>query len=845
MESILHVGAIDLAEYVRLKVLIMDLSVELLTRATLLLALGILISQVMRRFSAGVRHALWSAVFVMLLLIPMVMIGGARWELPVLPASTYEGPIYEEIVGGEASTPQETEKRIYVGAKPYYAAPHMIEVPVNPGAPILDSTVLLKQHPLFEMRGFNIFVLTWMVGFLVSLISIGVGKVRWSLLVRRAEPLLDPDWHDTMESLKKQLGVYRDVRLLTSKGIATPMTGGSLFPVILVPDSSLTWSAERTRVVLAHELIHVKRYDAFRSLLSRLALGMFWFHPLSWIASQMATTCMEKACDEKVLALGTKPSSYAQELMRMAERMTEEPSYAYLPMIRKSQLEQRLLSILNPKKPIKNMAMSMMVFGATLVFGIVAVIAHPVEQKEDRSEPVIGVISEPVVILEEKLAKSELAREPVIVIRPREPKEQDSEPVLVVFPKESPVIDYTSRFPLIKGVEGDVIVLSDTSELRKIKAAPVAAVPSPSAAPINPDEFICEVPFGGGKEMKHNFYGSLTTLKDDDGKKYEYSGEYNSTRVTQIYRDGIRLCMRTKGNINITEDGLIKIWRDDNSGIRSEKWVVLEAEDDKLYKMIVHFEDNGKMSWTIDGEEHEFDEEATAWMNQMTSIFRNQIELGSLNNQTHKLQEKVASMKMQQESLRDEMAAHRSKVKNMVAEVAELKQREKWLLEQGALSNEEDIVQSFKLQAQLQDIEAELKKARAQQNGLDADENTEKLKEYKRLIEEMRAKLAAEIEASQAERHEKEMSYYREAEEIRKRILELQSAFQSQAVFDSLRVDGVANQLNERLASYQLNDQIAKITEEIRRLNSDKNSADLEKEIDKKVRELKKMMRRY
>jgi beta-lactamase regulating signal transducer with metallopeptidase domain len=41
-------------------------------------------------------------------------------------------------------------------------------------------------------------------------------------------------------------------------------------------------------VVLAHELIHVHRRDVPRQVLGRLALALYWFHPLSWVAARLS-----------------------------------------------------------------------------------------------------------------------------------------------------------------------------------------------------------------------------------------------------------------------------------------------------------------------------------------------------------------------------------------------------------------------------------------------------------------------------------------------------------------------------------------------------------------------------
>ena len=70
--------------------------------------------------------------------------------------------------------------------------------------------------------------------------------------------------------------------------------------------------------MLTHEMIHVRRRDVLRQLMVRAVLALYWFHPLSWVAARLAAIASEEACDEEVLALGTRPSQYATHLLSLA-----------------------------------------------------------------------------------------------------------------------------------------------------------------------------------------------------------------------------------------------------------------------------------------------------------------------------------------------------------------------------------------------------------------------------------------------------------------------------------------------------------------------------------------------
>ena len=111
-----------------------------------------------------------------------------------------------------------------------------------------------------------------------------------------------------------------------SRASARRWPAASGVPSSSCPSSARDWSAERRDVVLAHEIAHLAGRDPLRHVAARLAVALYWFHPLAWMAARQATVAREQACDEAVLALGTRPSAYARVLLELAESM--QPSAA-------------------------------------------------------------------------------------------------------------------------------------------------------------------------------------------------------------------------------------------------------------------------------------------------------------------------------------------------------------------------------------------------------------------------------------------------------------------------------------------------------------------------------------
>ena len=69
------------------------------------------------------------------------------------------------------------------------------------------------------------------------------------------------------------------MRLRASRSVAAPVTVGS---GILLPSAYTGWSAEKLRIVLAHESSHVRQHDFYLQIVAGLYASLVWFSPLGW-----------------------------------------------------------------------------------------------------------------------------------------------------------------------------------------------------------------------------------------------------------------------------------------------------------------------------------------------------------------------------------------------------------------------------------------------------------------------------------------------------------------------------------------------------------------------------------
>jgi beta-lactamase regulating signal transducer with metallopeptidase domain len=142
---------------------------------------------------------------------------------------------------------------------------------------------------------------------------------------------------------------------------------GLIVPVILLPLDAETWSAERRRIVLAHELAHVASRDCLASVIAQLAVAIHWFDPLVWLAARRLRIERELAADDQVIAKGVLASSYAEHLLALATSDRPMPAGA-LAMAEPSQVSVRIRALLTTRTrtPLGRARFALLAAGVTL-----------------------------------------------------------------------------------------------------------------------------------------------------------------------------------------------------------------------------------------------------------------------------------------------------------------------------------------------------------------------------------------------------------------------------------------------------------------------------------------------
>jgi beta-lactamase regulating signal transducer with metallopeptidase domain len=187
----------------------------------------------------------------------------------------------------------------------------------------------------------------YLAGVVLVLLPVIAGSIR---LRRRVARTTEPfDAGDALSAAQAAVGGRRNVRVVMSRSAVVPMTWGAIRPTIVVPVAARTWPSSELRIVLMHELAHVRASDWVFGLAARVACALYWFHPGAWWLARGLRADCELVCDDRVIASGVRRSDYAELLVNAAEALRPSvlPAVAGMALAQRSGLRVRLAALLD------------------------------------------------------------------------------------------------------------------------------------------------------------------------------------------------------------------------------------------------------------------------------------------------------------------------------------------------------------------------------------------------------------------------------------------------------------------------------------------------------------------
>ena len=296
--------------------LLLSQSVELslLTKATLILLAGLVITQLTRHARASVRHLVIASTFAALIALPALRAGAPTMtiDVPVTPSSSLT-----------ASTP------------------------ISPASPDVAMTVTDTRRSGWPAVSIgDALRAVWLAGTIVFLMP--VASVLWRLSMIRRTGLPAAWRREEVATLARERGVVKLVDVVEHEAVPGPMTFGINRPVIVLPPDAREWSDAELRRALMHELEHIQRGDWIMQIMARVVAACYWFHPMVWMAWRRLCLEAERSCDDAVV-MSEERTDYAEQLVTLAKRMSATPVQPLLGMANRSDLSTRVTAVLDDR----------------------------------------------------------------------------------------------------------------------------------------------------------------------------------------------------------------------------------------------------------------------------------------------------------------------------------------------------------------------------------------------------------------------------------------------------------------------------------------------------------------
>jgi len=307
-------------------------SLELLStmaiKGSLILGLALLTVLLSRRGTAAVRHYILGLAIVEVGTLPLIAGVVPDWEISPLPRLAPQAEI--------------------VPVAALHDQPSVATMPSNTGIRPVQTVV----DPGIRIPWTYWAALLWCLGALAMIARIAVGFVGSWWIIFRASPLADPGIRRLAGLCQDEIRLRRPVQIRVSSAIEIPFVHGLFRRQVVLPEAALAWPAERLRLVLLHELAHVKRGDLLLNTLVQAVSVLYWFNPLFWIAVRRAHLERERAADDRVLVVGAQPHTYARHLLEIGRALgrPRRIAAAGIGMAHSSQLGRRIVDIVSVNK---------------------------------------------------------------------------------------------------------------------------------------------------------------------------------------------------------------------------------------------------------------------------------------------------------------------------------------------------------------------------------------------------------------------------------------------------------------------------------------------------------------
>jgi beta-lactamase regulating signal transducer with metallopeptidase domain len=324
--------------------------------------------RVLQRFSANARYLVSISALAFALVLPVLTFVNLNGSLPA------------NLSQNEISATQDAEltNKNFRRAENFPALTKAETEAAKAGENNVFGSIENLQN--FVDKNFSAFlpfvVVFWFFG--IALFAARLAGGVWQLhgYKTREISLATGDWQERFSVLCEKLKITRTVKLVQSDLVETPVVVGWLKPLILIPASVfLQINPQQLETVIAHELVHIRRYDCLANFAQSVVEILFFYHPCAWWISKVIRREREFAADEAVIeSFGASRLIYANALANLEEirLLTNQDLPQVATAANGGNLMQRIAKILQKNTETRSKTSSL--WSAGLAFALISAV---------------------------------------------------------------------------------------------------------------------------------------------------------------------------------------------------------------------------------------------------------------------------------------------------------------------------------------------------------------------------------------------------------------------------------------------------------------------------------------
>ena len=203
--------------------------------------------------------------------------------------------------------------------------------------------------------GASLLFTVWLLGVGAVLIAGGSGHRRSLRRIALGAVATRREIEESVARVAREIGLRRLPRVVMSTAVDSPAVTGVLRPVLLLPDNfPAGFSAGEARMVLLHELTHLKRHDLPVNAALCLLQAVHWFNPVLWLAFPRMRADREAACDAQVLGVDAEDrrADYGHALLKLQNSVSRRGlSLAFVGIFERTGMRSRIRAIAAHRRP--------------------------------------------------------------------------------------------------------------------------------------------------------------------------------------------------------------------------------------------------------------------------------------------------------------------------------------------------------------------------------------------------------------------------------------------------------------------------------------------------------------